>query len=341
MVVTYKAIFQDFCDVFSWSYEEMSGIDPDITVHEIKTYPDAKPIRKRLRSVHPRKSTAIKLEVEKILNVGFIYPVALTDWVSNLVTVNKKQGAICVCANYRDINKYFPKDNYPTPFIDHIIDNCAEREIFSLIDCFSDYTQINIFPVDQHETNFICPWGNFAYHKLPFGLNNTGVTFQRAIYYYFHDINHIVQSYLDDLLVHSMRHQDHPAYLRAIFLYFRYYHICLNPYTCFFCVESSWLLGFIMSLHGIRVDPLKVEAILNLPRPSTLLQLQSLQGKENVFHRFIPNYVELTEVFTQLLKKGYKFVWDDTASKPFASLKLSLTCTPLFFPLDYSQDYLL
>jgi hypothetical protein len=91
-VVTYKSIFQEFRDVFTWSYEEMLGIDPDIVVHEIKTYPNAKPIQKRLRLVHPRKVVAIKLEVEKLLKVGFIYPVALTDWVSNLVLINKKQG---------------------------------------------------------------------------------------------------------------------------------------------------------------------------------------------------------------------------------------------------------
>jgi hypothetical protein len=78
-IVTYTSLFKEFRDIFSWSYEEMSGIDPEIVIHEIKTYPDAKPIRKRLRPVHPRKAAAIKLEVEKLLKAGFIYLVALTD----------------------------------------------------------------------------------------------------------------------------------------------------------------------------------------------------------------------------------------------------------------------
>jgi hypothetical protein len=78
-LVTYKSLFKEFHDVFAWSYEEMPGIDPDIVIHEIKTYPDAKPVQQLLRPVHPRKEAAIKLEVEKILKVGFIYPVALTD----------------------------------------------------------------------------------------------------------------------------------------------------------------------------------------------------------------------------------------------------------------------
>jgi hypothetical protein len=217
----------------------MPSIDPDIVIHEIKTYPDAKPIRKRLRPVHPRKAAAIKLEVKKLLKANFIYPVALTDWFSNLVPIDKKQGTIHVCIDYRDINKYCPKDNFPTPFVNQIVDNCTENEIFSLMDGFSIYNQINIDPEDQHKMDFICTWGTFAYRKLPFGLKNTCAIFQRAMSYSFHDIKHIVQPYLDDLPTHSMHRVDHPIHLRAIFVCCRFYHIHLNPHKCVFYVESG------------------------------------------------------------------------------------------------------
>ena len=82
----------------------MLGIDPKIVIHEIKTYPDAKPIRQKLRQIHPRKAIAIKSGVEKLLRAGFIYPIPLTDWVSNIVPINKKQLTIRVCIDYRDIN---------------------------------------------------------------------------------------------------------------------------------------------------------------------------------------------------------------------------------------------
>jgi hypothetical protein len=316
-IVTYTSLFKEFRDIFAWSYEEMSGIDPAIVVHEIKTYPGAKPVRQRLRPVHPRKAAAIKLEVEKLLKAGFIYPVALTEWVSNPVPIDKKGGSIRVCVDYRDINKACPKDNFPTPFVDQIVDDCAGSEIFSLMDGFSGYNQINIAPEDQHKTAFICPWGTFAYRKLPFGLKNAGATFQRAMSYAFHDIKHIVQPYLDDLPAHSLRRVDHPNHLRAIFVRCRFYRIRLNPHKCVFCVESDRLLGFIVSRHGIRVDPIKVEAILNLPPPSSLRQLQSLQGKANFLRRFIPNYAEITRGFTRLLKKGSEFVWDKVANNAF------------------------
>jgi hypothetical protein len=117
---------------------------------------------------------------------------ALTDWVSNLVPVTKKQGMIHVCVDYRDIHKACPKDNYPTTCVDQIVDDCAGSEIFSLIDGFFGYNQINILPVDQHKTTVIFPWGSFTYQKLPFSLKNVGATFQRTMSYAFHDINHNV-----------------------------------------------------------------------------------------------------------------------------------------------------
>jgi hypothetical protein len=209
------------------------------------------------------------------------------------------------------------------------------------MDCFSRYNQINILPVDQHKTSFICPWGTFAYWKLPFGLKNVDATFKCVVSYVFHDIKHIVQPYLDDLPALSMHHSDHPTHLQAIFLRCRFYRIHLNPHKCVFCVDSIQLLGFNVSRQGIGVDPLKVEVILNLPPPSSLRQLQILQGKANFLCRFIPNYVELTLRFIRLLKKGYELVWDTTANKDFEALKLTLTHTPLLFPPYYSRDYFL
>jgi hypothetical protein len=210
-VVSYTALFKEFRDVFAWSYEEMPGIDPSIVIHEIKTYPDAKPVRQKLRPVHPKKMAAIKAEVEKLLKSSFIYPIPLTEWVSNLVPVAKKQGTIHVCVDYRYLNKACPKDNYPTPFIDQIINNCAGSVIFSFMDGFSGYNQIEILPADQHKTSFICPCGTFAYRKLPFGLKNAGATFQQAMSYAFHDIKHIAEPYLDDLPSHSSNRPNHMA----------------------------------------------------------------------------------------------------------------------------------
>lgn len=131
--------------------------------------------------------------------------------------------------------------------------------------------------------------------------------------YSFHDIKHIVEPYLDDLLAHSSNRLDHVDHLRDIFLRCWFYRIHLNPHKCIFTVESDRLLGFIVSRDGIQVDPLKIKAILALPPPTNLTQLQSLQGKENFLRRFVCNYAEITKGFMRLLQKNTPFIWDDIA----------------------------
>ena len=139
----------------------MPGIDPNIVIHEIKTYLDAKIIIQGLCPIHLRKAAAIKAKVEKILRARFIYPIPLTDLVSNIVLVTKKQGTIRLYVDYRDINKVCPKYNYPMPYIDQIVNDCAGNEMFSFMDGFSGYNQINILPTDQPKTMFICPCAHF------------------------------------------------------------------------------------------------------------------------------------------------------------------------------------
>jgi hypothetical protein len=155
----------------------MQGINPKIAENEITTYLDAKPIQQKLCLVNPRKAEDIKVEVEKLLKSSFIYPIHLTQWVSNHMPVNKKKGTIRVCTDFRDLSKAYPKDNFPTPFIDQIIDECEGYKAFSFMDSFSGYNQIQIKPEDQHKITFIYPWGTFVYRKMPFGLKNVGSTF--------------------------------------------------------------------------------------------------------------------------------------------------------------------
>jgi hypothetical protein len=166
----------------------------------------------------------------------------------------------------------------------------------------------SIKPEDQHKTTFICPWGTFAYRKMPFGLKNAGATFQRAMSFVFHDLKHIVEAYLDDLASRSCKRKDHPMHLRLIFERCRYFQIRLNPNKCSFCVTPGRLLGFIVSTMGIMFDPLKVEEIVQLPPPRTILQLQSLQGKANFLRCFIANYAKITKGFMRLLKKDVPFL---------------------------------
>ena len=146
------------------------------------------------------------------------------------------------------------------------------------MDGFSRYSHIQIKPEYQHKTTFICPWGTFAYKKIPFGLKNAGATFQWAMNFSFHDMKSIVEPYLDDLPAHSQKRIYHPDHLHLIFERCRHYKIHLNPHKYVFYVELGRLLGFIVSSKGIQVDPLKFKAIVNLPPPHSTENLKSLQG---------------------------------------------------------------
>ena len=123
------------------------------------------------------------------------------------------------------MNQACPKDNFPTPFIDQILDECAGSEVFSFMDGFSRYNQIQIKPEDQHKTAFIFPWGTFSYRKMPFVLKNSKATFQRDMTFAFHDLKNIIEVYLDDLAAHSCMRVCHPYHLCLVFKICHHYQI--------------------------------------------------------------------------------------------------------------------
>ena len=129
--------------------------------------------------------------------------------------------------------------------------------------------------------------------------------------YAFHDIKHLVELYLNDLPSHSQQREENIGHLRDIFLRCCHYNIWLNPYKCVFCVENGRLLIFVVSKDGIQIDPLKIVAILALPTPTNIIELQSLQGKENFIRHFVCNFTEKTHGYMRLLEKDTSFFWDD------------------------------
>jgi hypothetical protein len=340
-ITAYKTLFQEYRDIFAWSYTEMHGLDPSIVEHRIDAWPDITPVRQKQRPLHPSKATTIKAEIDKLRTVRFIYPITYTSWVSNPIPVDKKQGSIRICIDFLDLNNACPKDKFPMPFIDQIIDDYTDHKVLSFMDGFSGYNQIQIHPVDQYKTAFITPWGTFAYRVMPFGLKNVGATFQWAMTYIFHDLVAIILAYLDDLTTRSKKRTQHLDDLRVIFQRCRQYNICLNPLKCVLCVTAGRLLGFIVSQSGITVDPLKVQAITEIPPPQNLRQLQSLQGKANFLRRFVPDYAIHAHGFLHLLFHDIPFHWDDYAQQSFDDLKAALSNTSLISAPDYNHDYIL
>ena len=160
----------------------MKGIDPQLCTHHIYIENDAIPVRQPQRRLNPHLKDVVKAELQKLLDVNFIYPISDSKWVSPLVVVPKKNGKWRIYVDYRELNKATQKDHFPLPFIDQVLDTLAGKKFFSFLNGFSGYNQIQIALEDQDKTTFTCPWGTFAYRVLPFGFCNALATFQKAIH---------------------------------------------------------------------------------------------------------------------------------------------------------------
>eukprot|EP00253_Pinus_taeda_P035841 PITA_35841 len=194
---------------------------------------------------------------------GIIAPIRFSEWISNLVPTRNKTGEITFCVDLRNLKNVSLKDHYPLPKMDHILHRVVGASRISLLDGFSGFNQILVHPDDQDKTTFSTPWGTFKYVKVPFGLKNAGATFQRAMDIAFaKEIHDFLVIYLDDLTAFSKSDQEHSKHLRQVFLIIKKYGISLNPKKSLFGLEEGKLLGHIISKDGIRIDPDRIQAIL-------------------------------------------------------------------------------
>ena len=191
---------------FAWTYSDIPGLDPDLIMHHLSIALGIKPVKQKLRKMHPHVALLVKAELEKLLKAGFIHAIDYVEWISNIVPVSEHDKSIKVCIDFRDLNLACPKNDFPLPNIDMIVDMIVGYEMYSLMDRFSSYNQIKIAPKDQENTAFTCAWGTFCWNVMPFGLKNAGATYQRAITTIFHNMMHkTMEDYVDDTLVKSTK----------------------------------------------------------------------------------------------------------------------------------------
>ena len=248
-------------DVFAWKQADMGGIDPAVITHRLNTSPSFKPVKQKRRSFAPERQKAINEEVGKLLQAGAIREVEYPKWLANVVLVKKANGKWRLCIDFTDINKACPKDSFPLPRIDLIVDAAAGHELLSFMDAFSGYNHINMDPDDQEKTSFVTAQGTYCYRVMPFGLKNAGATYQRLVNRMFQkQIGTTMEVYIDDMLVKSTTAEIHIAHLFEAFQILRNYNMKLNPAKCAFGVSAGKFLGFIVNHRGIEANPNKIKA---------------------------------------------------------------------------------
>nr|AAU10841.1 putative polyprotein [Oryza sativa Japonica Group] len=169
-------------DIFAWGPVEVGGVSADLIMHHLVVKPDAKPRKQKLRKMSADRQEAAKAEVQRLLKAGVIQEIDHPEWLANPVLVRKSNGKWRMCVDFTDLNKAYPKDDFPLPRIDQLVDSTAGCELMSFLDAYSRYHQIHMNPADIPKTAFITPFGTICHLRMPFGLRNAGATFARLVY---------------------------------------------------------------------------------------------------------------------------------------------------------------
>nr|GEW56402.1 reverse transcriptase domain-containing protein [Tanacetum cinerariifolium] len=231
----------------AWRLSDIKGINLEFCTHKILMEEDFKPAVQHQRRVNPNIHDVIKQEVIKLLDAGLIYPIFDSPWVSPVHYVPKKGGFTVVeikdnelistrlvtgwhvCIDYRKLNEATRKDHFPLPFMDQMLERLAGNQYYCFLDDFSGYFQIPIDPKDQEKTPFTCPYGTFAYRRMPFGLCNAPSTFQRCMMAIFHDmIEKTMEVFMDDFSVFRNSFQSCLSHLERMLKRCEDTNICLN-----------------------------------------------------------------------------------------------------------------
>ena len=243
-------------DVFAWDACDGPGIDPTFICHHLNINPSIAPKKQSRRCPSREHADAIREEVMKLKRAGAIKEVFYPEWLANTVVVKKKNEKWRVCVDFTNLNKACPKDPFPMPRIDRLVDATAGHPRMSFLDAFQGYHQIPLALGDQEKTAFVTPMGNYHYKVMSFGLKNTGSTYQRMMTRMFElQLGKNIEIYVDDMVVKSKVVSGYLGDLGGIFDVLRRHKLRLNASKCSFGVRSGKFLGYMVTHRGIEINP--------------------------------------------------------------------------------------
>ncbi|XP_055961800.1 uncharacterized protein LOC126681357 [Mercurialis annua] len=341
-----------------WQISDIRGISPQIVMHKINLEDESKKSAQRQRRLNPNMKEVVHKEIVKLLDAGIIYPISDSEWVSPIQCVPKKGGMTMVenekgeqistrtvtgwrvCIDYRKLNEVTRKDHFPLPFIDQMLERVAGHKFYCFLDGYSGYNQILILPEDQEKTTFTCPYGTFAYRRMPFGLCNAPATFQRCMTSIFNDmIEDIMEVFMDDFSVFGDSFDGCLANLRRVLARCVETNLVLNWEKCHFMVDEGIVLGHRISEAGIEVDRAKTEVIEKLVAPATVKGVRAFLGHAGFYRRFIKDFSSIARPLTRLLVKDVPFEFTEECQGAFERLKEALVTAPIISSPDWSLPF--
>jgi hypothetical protein len=221
-----------------------------------------------------------------------------------------------------------------------MLERLAGHSYYCFLDGYSGYNQIAIAPEDQDKTTFTCPFGTFAYRRMPFGLCNAPATFQRCMMSIFSDmVEKFIEVFMDDFSVFGSNFDECLYHRKSVLKRFEECNLVLNWEKCHFMVQQGIVLGHSISNKGIEVDKAKIDIISKLPPPMATKGVRSFLGHAGFYRRFIKDLSKISRPLCALLAKDTKFEWTDKCMTAFNTLKKLLTSAPIMTAPDWSLPF--
>ncbi|XP_075110335.1 uncharacterized protein LOC142181280 [Nicotiana tabacum] len=319
------AVLQKRKRAIGWTLADIRGISPAFCMHKIILEEDANPSLENQRRLNEAMQEVVKKEVIKWLDVGVVYPISDSSWTSPVQCVPKKGGMTVVtndnteliptrtvngwrvCMDYRKLNKVTQKDHFLLPFLDQMLDRLDGRAFYCFLDGYLGYNQILIALEDQEKTTFTCPYGTFAFSRMPFGLCNAPTTFQRCMMAILTDmVEDTLEVFMDNFSVVGDSFDECLKNLDRVLARCEDTNLVLNWEKCHFMVEEGIVLGHKIWKRGIEVDKAKIEVISRLPPPISVKGVRSFLGHMGFLPEVHKRFFQSGTPFVQVARKRCK-----------------------------------
>jgi len=242
------------------------------------------------------------------------------------------QSGWLVCIDYRKLNAATRKDNFSLP-LDQMLERLAGQSFYCFLDGYFSYSQISTTPEDEEKTTFTCPFGTYAFRRMPFGLCSVPATLQSCMISIFSDlVEQCMKIFMNDFSVFGSSFDDCLSNLRKVLERYREKNLTLNCEKCHFMVKKDIVLGHIISRDEIKVDKAKTDLIVILSPLTCMKEVRSFPGYVGLYRRFIKDFSKIAKPLSNLLAKDVPIYFSKECRKPFSKLKKTLTSSPILHP---------